>query len=83
MLLQFFKKKGRRSLVIFPQKVWRVRKHYFSFLKAAKGNRCQIIVHGKVVNQNDGLGIKVPSQMLFAAEEKFIHILKERFPKLL
>ena len=53
------------------------------FLKAAKENRCQIIVHGKAVNQNDGLGMKVPSRLLFTAEEKFIDILKERLPKLL
>ena len=30
------------------------------FLKAAKENRCQIIVHGKAVNRNDGLRMKAP-----------------------
>ena len=55
-------------------------KTIFHFLK---GNRCQIIVHGKAVNQNDGLGMKVPSRLLFTAEEKFIAILKGRLPKLL
>ena len=50
-------------------------KTIFSFLKAAKENRCQIIIYDKAVNQNDGL--------IFAAEEKFIYILEERLPKLL
>ena len=31
-------------------------KTIFHFLKAAKENRCQLIVHGKAINQNDGLG---------------------------
>ena len=43
----------------------------FYFLKAAKENRSQITVHGRAINQNDGMGIKVPSQLLFTAEEKF------------
>ena len=43
----------------------------FYFLKAAKENRWQITVHGRAINQNDGMGIKVPSQFLFTAEEKF------------
>ena len=55
----------------------------FYFLKPAKENRCKIIVHGKAVNQNDGLEMKIPSQLLFIAEEKFIDILKKRLPKLL
>ena len=46
----------------------------FYFLKSAKENRYQII---------DGLGMKVPSQLLFTAKEKFIDILKESLPKLL
>ena len=58
-------------------------KTIFYFLKAAKENRCQIIVHGKTVSKNDGLGMKVPSRLLFTAGEKFIDILKERLPKLL
>ena len=55
----------------------------FYFLKAAKENRCQIIVHGTAVNQNDGLAMKVPSRLLFTAEEKFADILKEKIPKLM
>ena len=55
----------------------------FYFLKAAKENICQITVHGKAVNQNDGLGMKIPSRLFFTVEEKFINILKERLPKLL
>ena len=58
-------------------------KTIFSFLKAAKENRCQIIIYDKAVNQNDGLGMKIPSRLIFAAEEKFINILEERLPKLL
>ena len=58
-------------------------KTVFCFLKAANENRCQIIVYGKAVNQNDGLGIKVPFRLLFTAEEKLINILKERLPKLM
>ena len=58
-------------------------KTIFSFLKAAKENRCQIIIYGKAVNQNDGMGMKIPSRLLFGPEEKFINILKERLPKLL
>ena len=38
---------------------------------------------GKVVNKNDGLGVKVPSRLIFTTEEKYIEILKERLPKLL
>ena len=55
----------------------------FYFLKAAKENRCQIIVKGKAVNQNDWFGMKVPSRLIFTAEEKFIDIFKERLLKLL
>ena len=55
----------------------------FYFLKPAKQNRCKIIVHGKAVNQNDGLEMKIPSQLFFIAEEKLIDILKKRLPKLL
>ena len=58
-------------------------KTIFYFLKVAKESRCQIIVQGKAVNQNDGLGMKVPSRLLFTAEEKLINILKERLRKLL
>ena len=52
-------------------------KTIFYFLIAAKEIRCQIIVLGKVVNKNDGLGMKLPSRLIFTAEEKYIEILKE------
>ena len=58
-------------------------KTIFYFLEAAKESRYQKIIHGKAVNQIDGMGMKVPSRLLFTAEEKFIDILKERLPKLL
>ena len=86
--------KGKYAVAIFQEgkkiighlhfgKSRKFAKTIFYFLKAAKENRCQIIVNGKAVNQNDGLEMKVPSRLLFTAEEKFINILKERLPKLL
>ena len=53
---------GGRNKVIghLPlEKSGKFAKTIFYFLKAAKENRCQIIVLGKVVNKNDGLGMKV------------------------
>ena len=58
-------------------------KTIFYFLKADKENKCKVVVLGKVVNENDGLGMKVPSRLIFTAEEKYINILKERLPKIL
>ena len=58
-------------------------KTIFIFLKASKENRCKIVVTAKVVNKNDGLGMKVPCRLMFTAEEKYISILKEKIPKLL
>ena len=58
-------------------------KTIFYFLIAAKENRCQIIALAKAVNQNDELGMKVPSLLLLTAKENFIDIFKERLPKLL
>ena len=84
MQWQYFK--GGRNKVIghLPLgKSGKFAKTIFYFLKAAKENRCQIIVLGKVVNKNDGLGMKVPSRLIFTAEEKYTEILKERLPKLL
>ena len=37
-------------------------KTIFYFLKTDKENRCKVVVLGKVVNKNDGLGMKVPSR---------------------
>ena len=54
-------------------------KTVFYFLKAAKRNRCKIIVPGKVVNQNDGLGMNVPS-----LQQKIINqYSKRKFRKLM
>ena len=58
-------------------------KTIFYFLKADKENKCKVVVTGKVVNKNDGLGMKVPSRLIFTAEEKYFKILKERLPKML
>lgn len=58
-------------------------KTIFYFLKADKENKCKVVVTGKVVNKNDGLGMKVPSRLIFTAEEKYINILKERLAKML
>ena len=76
MLLQFSRRKDESHCSSSSQKVWKVYKDYFLLSES-------IIVHGKAVNQNDGLGMKVPSRLLFTAEEKFINILKESCPKLL
>ena len=38
---------------------------------------------GKTTNAGDGLGMKVPCQLFFLAEEKFIIILQEKHSKLL
>ena len=61
---------------------WRV-KIRIREIKADKENKCKVVVVGKVVNKNDGLGMKVPSRLIFTAEEKYINILKERLPKML
>ena len=58
-------------------------KTIFYFLKADEENKCKVVVTGKVVHKNDGLGMKVPSRLIFTAEEKYINILKERLPKML
>jgi len=58
-------------------------KTIFYFLKASKDNKCHVEIVSKVVNQNDGLGMKVPSRLIFTAEEKYIKILKEELPELL
>ena len=80
----FSRRKEENSWSSSPRKIWEVCKGYFQFLKAPKENKCQIIADGKAANQNDELGMKVPSSRLsFTAEEKFINILKERPLKLL
>ena len=77
MLLQFFMKEKRRSLVIFPSESRKSLQIFvFYFLQTAIENRCQIIVYGKVVNQNDGLGMK--SRLLITAKEKIIDILNKK-----
>ena len=58
-------------------------KTIFYFLKANKDNKCQVEIVSKVVNQNDGLGMKVPSRLIFTAEEKYLKILKKELPELL
>ena len=78
-LLQFFMKEKRRSLVIFPSESRKSLQIFvFYFLQTAIENRCQIIVYGKVVNQNDGLGMKVPSRLLITAKEKITDILNNK-----
>ena len=84
MLRTIFQEGKKKVIGHLPHgKSGKFAKAIFYFLKRAKENRCQIIVHGKAVNQNHGLGMKVPSRLLFTAEEEFIDILKERLPKLL
>ena len=50
----------------------------FCSIKVPKESRCQIIIHGKDVNPNDGLKMKVPSRLSFTADEKFIDIQERR-----
>ena len=72
----------RKKMVIghFPLgKSGKSAKTVFYFLKATKRNRCKIIVPGKVVNQNDGLGMNVPS-----LQQKIINqYSKRKFRKLM
>ena len=58
-------------------------KTVFYFLKSDKNHRCKITVTGKATNAGDGLGVKVPCQLLFLDKEKFIIILQEKLSKLL
>ena len=41
------------------------------------------MVLGKATNDGDGLGMEVPCQLFFLAEEQFIIIVKEKLSKLL
>ena len=58
-------------------------KKVFYFLKSDKNHHCKITITGKATNAGHGLGIKVPCQLFFLAEEKFIIILHEKLRKLL
>ena len=58
-------------------------KTVFYFLKSDNNHHCKITVTGKATNAGDGLGMKVPCQLFFLAEEKFIIILQEKLSKLL
>ena len=58
-------------------------KTVFYFLKSDKNHHCKITVTRKATNAGDGLGMKVPCQLFFLAEEKFIIILQEKLSKLL
>ena len=53
------------------------------FLNSDKNHRCKTTVTGKATNAGDGLGVKVPCQLLFLDKEKFIIILQEKLSKLL
>lgn len=56
----------------------RFAKTIFYFLRANDLNTCTLVVTGKVVNEGDGKGMKVPCRLLFSAEPQFINILKEQ-----
>ena len=58
-------------------------KTVFYFFKFDKNHHYKITVTGKATNAGDRLGIKVPCQLFFLAEEKFIIILEEKLSKLL
>ena len=51
-------------------------KTVFYFLKSDKNHHCKITVTGKATDAGDGLEMKVPCQLFFLAEEKFIIILQ-------
>ena len=53
-------------------------KRIFYFLKSNKNHHCKIAVTGKATNVGDGLGMKVPCQLFFLTEEKFIITLQEK-----
>ena len=50
-------------------------KTFCYFLKSDKNHYCKITVTVKATNAGDELGMKVPCQLLFLAEEKYIIIL--------
>ena len=57
-------------------------KAVFYFLKSDKNHHCKITVTSrKAANAGDRLGMKVPCQLFFLAEEKFIIILQEKLNK--
>ena len=58
-------------------------KTVFYFLKSDKNHDCKMTVTGKATNVGDRLGMKVPCQLFFLAEEEFIIILQEKRSKLL
>ena len=58
-------------------------KTIFYFLKANQPNSCNVIVRGKTVNEGDGKGMKVPSRLLFSAEERFINVLQKQLYQML
>ena len=58
-------------------------KRVFYCLKCDKNHHCKITVTRKATNAVDTLGMKVPCQLFFLAEEKFIIILQEKLSKLL
>ena len=41
-------------------------------------NRCRAIVKGRPVNEGDGLGMKVPCELVFHGQRRFINILREQ-----
>ena len=61
----------------------RVAKTVFCFWKSGKNHHCKTTVTGKATNAGDRLGMKVPCQLFFLAEEMVIIILQENLSKLL
>ena len=54
----------------------------FYFLKSNENHHSKITVTGKATNAGDGFRMKVPSQLFFLAEEKFIIIFQENLCKI-
>ena len=53
-------------------------KTIFYFLNTNNKHSCVIRVLRKAINDDDGLGMKVPCRLLFFAEENYINVLKEK-----
>ena len=58
-------------------------KTVFYFWKSDKTHHCKITLTGKATNAGNGLGMKVPCQLFFLAQENLIIILQEKHGKLL
>ena len=52
------------------------------FLRADADNQCRVVVTGVPVNDNDGMGMKVPCELIFNGQRPFIAILRRELSKM-